>query len=149
MGSMEVSNVGMATSEESLDTSVSSRFWFGVSVDSFVQLYGHFFSVLVSTASELKLNSGCMYVAWRKSNMLCITYSQIPIHEFYSLVDAEPGDDLPFMKCIGGCKIDGDKEVVNLVCFHSICSEECLTTLKENSQAQFKGIKHHVFIELF
>ncbi|ODM93774.1 Transcription intermediary factor 1-beta, partial [Orchesella cincta] len=51
-----------------------------------------------------------------------------------SATPAEPKKDLPWMKCVAGCVVDENLEVISLRCFHSICSEGCVLKLKRQSQ---------------
>ncbi|CAL8078590.1 unnamed protein product [Orchesella dallaii] len=50
------------------------------------------------------------------------------------LNDPKVEDDLPWTKCVEGCYIDENKEVISLTCLHAICSEECLAKMKAHSR---------------
>ncbi|CAL8129514.1 unnamed protein product [Orchesella dallaii] len=50
------------------------------------------------------------------------------------LNDPKVVDDLPWTKCVEGCNIDENKEVIPLTCLHTVCSEECLAKMKAHSR---------------
>ncbi|CAL8122709.1 unnamed protein product [Orchesella dallaii] len=50
------------------------------------------------------------------------------------LNDPNVVDDLPWTKCVEGCNIDENKEVISLTCLHTICSDECLAKMKAHSR---------------
>ncbi|ODM99359.1 hypothetical protein Ocin01_07325 [Orchesella cincta] len=66
------------------------------------------------------------------------------VKELYRLLAADVPckDEIPWLKCIGGCTVDENKEVISLTCLHSVCSNKCVSKLKKYRLPDKKDESH-------